>query len=70
MATKRTRKSSGERKYDRRAGEEVREEMHHMMEGKHPEHPIKSRKQAIAMGLSKARKKGEKVPPPPGRRAA
>lgn len=70
MATKRTRKSSGERKYDRRAGEEVREEMHHMMEGKHPEHPIKSRKQAIAIGLSKARKKGEKVPPPPGRRAA
>jgi Holliday junction resolvase RusA-like endonuclease len=76
MATKtkaraKIRKRSVERKYDPRAGEEVREEMHHMMEGKHPEHPIKSRQQAIAIGLSKARKKGEKVPPAPsGRKAA
>jgi len=34
-----------------------------MKEGKHKKkHPIKSRKQAIAIGLSKARKKGIKVP--------
>jgi Family of unknown function (DUF6496) len=73
MATKakaKTQKRSSARKYDQRAGEEVRAEMHHMWEGKHPDHPIKSRKQAIAIGLSKARKKGEKVPPPPERKAA
>jgi Family of unknown function (DUF6496) len=54
-------------KYPRKAAEEVRTEMHHMREGKHP---VKNREQAIAIGLSKARKKGEKVPPPPGSRAA
>lgn len=74
MATKKAKKRSAQkpstRKYDPRAGEEVREEMHHMWEGKHPDHPIKSRQQAIAIGLSKARKKGEKVPAPPGRKAA
>jgi hypothetical protein len=62
MATKkRTMKKPAERKYDPRAGEEVRTEMHHMAEGKHP---VKNRQQAIAIGLSKARKKGERVPPP------
>ena len=55
------------RKYDKRSGEEVRTEMHHMREGKHP---VKNRQQAIAIGLSKARKKGEKVPPASSRRAA
>jgi hypothetical protein len=55
-------KSSG-RKYGKKASEEVRTEMHHMKSGKHSKkHPIKSRKQAIAIGLSKARKKGTKVP--------
>ena len=55
-------KASG-RKYGKKAGEEVRTEMHHMRSGKHSrKHPIKSRKQAIAIGLSKARKKGAKVP--------
>ena len=38
-----------------------------MREGKHP---VKNRRQAIAIGLSKARKKGENVPPPPDCRAA
>ena len=33
--------------------------------GRHP--PVKSRKQAIAIGLSEARKKGAKVPPKPRR---
>lgn len=46
-----------------RAGAYVREEMHHMREGKHSrKHPIKNRKQAIAIGLSKARKHGIRVP--------
>jgi hypothetical protein len=41
------------------AGEYVKEEMHHAKSGKHP---VKSRKQAIAIGLSKARRAGVKVP--------
>jgi hypothetical protein len=41
------------------AGEFVREEMHHKKRGKHP---IKSRKQAVAIGLSKARRAGIDVP--------
>jgi len=41
------------------AGEFVREEMHHIREGKHG---ARSPQQAIAIGLSKARKKGAKVP--------
>ncbi|HEX7114425.1 MAG TPA: DUF6496 domain-containing protein [Steroidobacter sp.] len=31
---------------------------------------VKSRKQAIAIGLSEARREGAKVPPPPGKRGA
>jgi hypothetical protein len=37
----------------------VREEIHHAREGKHP---VKNPKQAIAIGLSKARKAGVRVP--------
>lgn len=44
------------------AGEFVREEIHHVREGKHG---VRSPKQAIAIGLSKARKAGVKLPPPP-----
>src|SRR5438874_3572203 len=44
------------------AGEFVREEMHHVREGKHG---ARSAKQAIAIGLSKARRAGVKLPPPP-----
>src|SRR6266542_5227837 len=44
------------------AGEFVREEMHHVREGKHG---AKSTKQAIAIGLSKARRSGVKLAPPP-----
>ena len=43
------------------AGEFVREEMEHVEEGKHP---VKSRRQAIAIGLSKARRAGVPLPPP------
>ncbi len=41
------------------AGEFVREEIRHVRSGKHG---ARSTKQAIAIGLSKARKKGKKVP--------
>jgi len=44
-----------------RAGEFVREEMHHIREGKHG---ARSAKQAIAIGLSKARRAGVKLRPP------
>lgn len=54
------------RKYGHKSQEEVKEAMH---EYKHGElksgksgKKVKSRKQAIAIGLSKARKKGAKVP--------
>lgn len=43
------------------AGEFVREEMHHVREGRHG---ARSTKQAIAVGLSKARRAGVKLPPP------
>jgi hypothetical protein len=46
------------RKYDPDASEEVEKTMH---EYKH-HRKFKSREQAIAVGLSKARQKGEKVP--------
>jgi hypothetical protein len=52
-------RSRGGRKYSRKAGQSVRTEMHHMRSGKHK---VKSRQQAIAIGLSKARRKGAKVP--------
>ena len=43
------------------AGEFVREEIEHVREGKHG---ARSSKQAIAIGLSKARRAGVKLPPP------
>ncbi len=43
------------------AGEFVREEMEHIRVGKHG---ARSAKQAIAIGLSKARRAGVKLPPP------
>src|SRR5688572_30810156 len=43
------------------SGEFVREEMHHIREGKHG---ARSSKQAIAIGLSKARRAGVDLAPP------
>jgi hypothetical protein len=43
------------------AGEFVREEIHHIREGKHG---ARSAKQAIAIGLSEARRAGVKLQPP------
>jgi hypothetical protein len=48
------------------AGEFVREEIHHVREGKHG---ARSAKQAIAIGLSKARRAGVRLPPRAGSEA-
>jgi hypothetical protein len=56
------------RKYSRAAGKDVEDEVRRYERGMARSGPggkggrVKSRKQAIAIGLSKARKKGEKVP--------
>jgi hypothetical protein len=53
------------RKYSRGASREVKNEMHRYKRGTAKSGkggPIKSRKQAIAIALSKARKKGKKAP--------
>jgi hypothetical protein len=49
------------------AGEFVREEMHHVREGKHG---ASSPRQAIAIGLSKAHRSGVKLQPPRKGRAS
>jgi hypothetical protein len=59
---KRARKDKAEGKSpSTQAGEFVREEIDHIREGKHG---ARSTKQAIAIGLSKARRAGVKLPPP------
>lgn len=58
-------------KYDKKAQKTVEEAMHKMKEGKlksgGSRRKVKNPKQAIAIGLSEARKKGAKVPPPPSK---
>lgn len=62
-------KSTSQRKYSQKAGQEVHKEMHQFKQkttqsGK--EHTaVKIQAQAIAIGLSEAREKGEKVPTAP-----
>jgi hypothetical protein len=65
----RARRARAERKAPTtQAGEFVREEIHHIREGKHG---ARSPKQVIAIGLSKARRAGVDLPPPePGARKA
>jgi len=64
MAVKK--KSSG-RRYSPKAGKAVEREMRAMKKGKltsgRSKKKVTSRKQAIAIGLSEARKAGAKVPP-------
>lgn len=56
------------RKYSRSAATDVKREMHRYNRGTAKTGrggkggPVKSRKQAVAIGLSKARKEGKKVP--------
>jgi hypothetical protein len=62
------RKTKKKRRYSRSAGSDVEREMRRYKKGTAKSGPggkagkVKSRKQAIAIGLSKARKKGKKVP--------
>ena len=64
-------KKSGGRKYSRGASGDVGQEMHEYKRGKARSGgkggKVKSRKQAIAIGLSKARRSGKRVPPNPNR---
>ncbi|MHB8382005.1 MAG: DUF6496 domain-containing protein [Candidatus Binataceae bacterium] len=57
---------SSKKKYSKKAAQTVKSAMHKMKRGKLKSggsgKTVKSRKQAIAIGLSEARGKGEKVP--------
>ena len=61
-------KSSSSRRYSPSASKDVEREMKAMKQGKlksgRSGKKVTSRKQAIAIGLSEARKEGKKVPPP------
>lgn len=60
------------RRYGWKAGQSVERAMHKMKSGQlssgRSGKKVRSRKQAIAIGLSEARRKGAKVPPPPTQR--
>jgi len=62
------RKSSGKRKYGDKAAEKVEKTMREMKRGTLRSggsgKKVTNRKQAIAIGLSEARRAGGKVPPP------
>jgi Family of unknown function (DUF6496) len=68
MPTKSSGKKSGGRKYGKAASKSVESAMHREKRGTLKSGKggkggtVKSRKQAIAIGLSEARKKGAKVP--------
>ncbi|MGA1982353.1 MAG: DUF6496 domain-containing protein [Acidobacteriaceae bacterium] len=68
MATKKSaKKSTSTRKYSPAAGKSVEREMKAMKQGKLKSgsgQRVTNPKQAIAIGLSEARKAGKKVPPP------
>jgi hypothetical protein len=67
-AIRRARKDASEGKAPTtQAGEFIREEIHHIREGVHG---ARSAKQAIAIGLSKARRAGVALPPKPGTKAS
>ena len=61
-------------KYSKKAQEKVAETMHEMKEGKlkmgRSRKKVRNPKQAVAIGLSEARKAGAKVPPPPKKKRA
>lgn len=63
--------SRGQRRYGAKASQKVERAMHEMKRGElrsgRSGRKVKSRKQAIAIGLSQARKAGAKVPRPPRR---
>ena len=72
MPEKKTREAAAKDKREGKsastqAGEYVRQEIHHVREGKHG---ARSTKQAIAIGLSEARRDGVKVPAKKGAKKA
>ena len=74
MAT-RKRRAPGKRRYGAKAAQKVERAMHEMKRGAlrsgRSGKKVTSRKQAIAIGLSEARRAGGKVPRPPrGRRSS
>ena len=66
-------KSATKRKYGSTAQRKVKRSMHEMKRGKlksgRSGKKVKSRKQAIAIGLSEARRSGAKVPSKPKRKS-
>ncbi|HXF34446.1 MAG TPA: DUF6496 domain-containing protein [Candidatus Acidoferrales bacterium] len=74
MAAKKksAKKKSSRRKYSPAASKDVETEMHEFKRGKlrsgRSGKKVKSRKQAIAIGLSKARRAGKRVPKKSSRR--
>jgi hypothetical protein len=67
-AVKKTSEKSSSRKYSPAAGESVEREMKAMKQGKLQSssgQKVTNPKQAIAIGLSEARRAGKKVPSPP-----
>lgn len=64
---KRARRDKAQGKSASTQGEVVREEMHHIREGKHG---ARSQQQAIAIGLSKARRAGVRLPVPAPEKAS
>jgi hypothetical protein len=65
-SSKKTSSKKSTRKYSKSAGSDVKREMHEFKRGKlksgRSGKKVTSRKQAIAIGLSEARKEGKKVP--------
>lgn len=73
MGTRR-RRSPGKRRYGAKAAQKVERAMHEMKRGKlhsgRSGKRVTSRKQAVAIGLSQARRAGGKVPRAPRRKSA
>jgi hypothetical protein len=63
---------AGKRKYGRKASEKIGKVMHEYKQGDLRSggsgQKVKNRKQAIAIGISEARREGDKVPPAPKRK--
>lgn len=72
MAAKK-KKTASRRRYGAKAGKKVEGAMHEMKRGKlrsgRSKKKVTSRKQAVAIGLSEARREGGKVPPAPKKRS-
>ncbi len=63
-----------ERKYSKKAQDKVGKVMHEFKHGElksgNSDRPVKSRKQAIAIGISEARQEGDKVPKKASKKSA